>query len=521
MKSIVNQLKLNIMSKFFVCFVLLMYLVSCSSLKTKTLTSLTKEELADKIKGGWAGQTIGVTFGWPSEFQYAGTYIQDYEYIKWHDDYVNEAMTTFPGLYDDVYMDLMFVKVFEDRGLDASIDEFANIYSNTEFELWHANQAGRYNLKQGISPDSAGHWLYNPHADDIDFQIEADFAGLMSPGMPQVATVISNKLGRLMNSGDGLYGGIYIANLYSNAFVNNNMEDVVHRSLKAIPAESDFYACITDVINWYNKYPNDWKQTWFEIQKKWAEEVGCPHMVFHPLNIDAKLNAAYVVLGLLYGEKDFTKTLEISTRAGQDSDCNPATAAGVLGTMIGYSNIPEEWITPLKKAEHRTFSHSEFSLEKVYEIGLKHALDNIKENGGEVLPDGTIKLSNTAVETVAYEKNFAGHYPRERLPLNKTFEDSLRFDFIGVGMVIRGYAVNETGTDDILRAALYINDKCVEEANFPTDRNSSRTDMFWRYQLSEGAHQVKVKILNPRVGHKMVAVDVLTYTNVRNDGIRF
>src|SRR5690606_26588588 len=102
-----------------------------------------KEELADKIKGGWAGQTIGVTFGWPSEFQYAGTFIQDYEHIKWHDDYVNEAMTTFPGLYDDVYMDLMFVKVFEEKGLDASLNDFAETYSNTDFQLWHANQAGR------------------------------------------------------------------------------------------------------------------------------------------------------------------------------------------------------------------------------------------------------------------------------------------------------------------------------------------------------------------------------------------
>ena len=42
------------------------------------------------------------------------------------------------------------------------------------------------------------------------------------------------------------------------------------------------------------------------------------------------------------GEGDYTKTLNISTRCGQDSDCNPASAGGILGTMLGYSNIPEE-----------------------------------------------------------------------------------------------------------------------------------------------------------------------------------
>lgn len=46
-------------------------------------------------------------------------------------------------------------------------------------------------------------------------------------------------------------------------------------------------------------------------------KIGCPDGVFHPLDIDAKINAAYIVLGLLYGNGDFTKTMEISTRAGQ------------------------------------------------------------------------------------------------------------------------------------------------------------------------------------------------------------
>lgn len=513
------------MSKFFLHIALfsglMTSLVACDSPKVEEEHVLTKEELADKIKGGWAGQTIGVTFGWPSEFLYAGTYIQDYERIKWHDDYVNEAMTEFPGLYDDVYMDLMFVKVLDEKGLDAPLRDFAKAYQEADFELWHANQAGRYNLRQGMNPDSAGHWLNNPHADDIDFQIEADFAGLMSPGMPKAATDIAKNLGRLMTSGDGLYGGVFVANLYSNAFVNDNLEDVIKKSLQAIPAESEFHECITDVIDWYHLYPKDWKQTWFEIQKKWSEEVGCPNMVFHPLNIEARLNSAYVVLGLLYGEKDFTKTLEISTRAGQDSDCNPSTAAGVLGTMIGYSNIPSEWIDPLKKAEHRNFSHSDYSLNKVYEIGLNHALENIKKNGGEVSSTGTINLLREKAKAVAYEKNFEGHYPKERIPLNRSFVDSLSFEFDGVGMVIRGYAVNEAKNDHILRAALYIDDKLVEEANFPTDPTSSRTEMFWRYQLPDGKHTVKVKVLNHQEGHKMIGTDVLTYSSKKNEGIRF
>ena len=112
-------------------------------------------------------------------------------------------------------------------------------------------------------------------------------------------------------------------------------------ALNTIPQQSDLYKCIADVIKWHSQYPNDWHQAWFELQKKWSSETGCPDGVFNAFNIDAKINSAYVVLGLLYGNGDFTKTLEIATRAGQDADCNPSTAGGILGAMIGYEKVPE------------------------------------------------------------------------------------------------------------------------------------------------------------------------------------
>ena len=106
---------------------------------------------------------------------------------------------------------------------------------------------------------------------------------------------------------------------------------------------------MNDVIRWHAEYPNDWKQTWFECEKKWSEDIGCPDGVFVPFNIDAVINSAYILIGLLYGEGDFFKTMDIATRCGQDSDCNPASAAGILGTILGYSQIPEYWMKNLKE----------------------------------------------------------------------------------------------------------------------------------------------------------------------------
>lgn len=99
-------------------------------------------------------------------------------YCKWY--YENEG-----GLYDDIYMDLTFVDVFDKYGFDVPVDSLANAFAYAGYKLWHANQAARYNILNGIPAPASGHWKNNPHADDIDFQIEADFAGADGSGHGQ------------------------------------------------------------------------------------------------------------------------------------------------------------------------------------------------------------------------------------------------------------------------------------------------------------------------------------------------
>ena len=146
--------------------------------------------------------------------------IHDDTPIIWYDDYARETFELDPGLYDDVYMDLTFVEVVARCGIDAPADSFALSFANAPYKLWHANQAARYNILNGIIPPASGHWKNNPHADDIDFQIEADFAGMMTPGMVNTGVELCDKIGHIMNSGDGYYGGVYMSAMYSLAFVS-------------------------------------------------------------------------------------------------------------------------------------------------------------------------------------------------------------------------------------------------------------------------------------------------------------
>lgn len=488
---------------------------SCSPTPSATAAKqlrMSKAELENKIKGGWAGQTIGVTFGGVTEFKYNGTFIQDYQPLPWSDDQIKNTMISWPGLYDDLYMDLTFVEVFERLGLDAPVDSFAYAFANADYMLWHANQAARYNILGGILPPESGHWENNPHADDIDYQIEADFAGLMSPGMPNSASDISDKIGHIMCYGDGWYGGVYVGAMYSLAFVYNDIPTIVSEALKTIPQQSTFYQCIADVIKWHKQYPDDWHQTWFEIQKKWSEDKVCPEGVFVPFNIDAKVNSAYVVMGLLYGNGDFTQTLEISTRAGQDSDCNPSTAGGILATMIGYDKIPEYWRKSLIGAEDKDFKYTNMSLDKTYATSLKHALLMIERNGGTIKED-SVEILVQSPKEVRLEQSFPNLIPKKKEALWCPVDKEISFEFEGTGFAWRGEATKTSNdkSDYVFDVTFYLNDKEVERCILPTSYKLRKHDLIWKYNLPQGKYKVKMVVNNPHPDYKVYSWDYITF----------
>ena len=498
---------------------------SCSTEKTKSVENkisdlseieISKLDLLNKIKGGWAGQVIGCTYGGPTEFKWNGTMIDDYVPIPWDSTRMLWYYENFPGLYDDLYMDITFVDIFEKYGINAPDSLHAKAFANAEYPLWHANQAARYNILNGIMPPESGYWKNNPHADDIDFQIEADFAGLMSPGMVNSAVEICDRIGRIMNYGDGLYGGMYVASMYSLAFVYDDIEFIVAEALKVIPKESNFYQCISDVIQTYKQNPDDWKSAWFEAQKKWTHDKGCPDGVFNPFNIDAKINAAYIVIGLLYGKGNYGATIDISTKCGYDSDCNPANAAGILGTMIGYDSIPKYWKQGLDKVEGLNFKYTEMSLDKVYEVGYNHAIEMIKSNGGQE-EDNLVKIKYQAPQTVPLEVGFEGLYPTERVNINKRLnstQNEVSLDFNGSGFVVTGYASAESGQGDvILECELFIDGNFVEIIKMPTSSLKRRHDIAWNYDLTEKSHNIILRTRNIPANYQINVRDLIIYSN--------
>jgi hypothetical protein len=102
-------------------------------------------------------------------------------------------------------------------------------------------------------------------------------------------------------------------------------------------------------------------------------------------NIDAKINGAYIVMGLLYGEGDPDKTILIATRCGQDSDCNPSNAAGILFTTIGFKSLPEKFkiaLDPWGK-----FSHTPYDFPTLVRVCEQLAREAVVNCGGDIEAD--------------------------------------------------------------------------------------------------------------------------------------
>ncbi len=509
--------------KRYTTWAVLILLLSCQPAEDQSTPqsgqkiTLEKSVIKDKIMGGWAGQLIGCTYGGPTEFRFNGTMIPEHHYIPWYDGIFTWWYDNAPGLYDDIYMDLTFVEVFEKYGLDVATDSFAHAFAYADYPLWHANQAARYNIRHGIMPPESGHWTKNPHADDIDFQIEADFAGLMAPGMVNSASEICDRVGHIMNYGDGWYGGVYVAAMYALAFVSDDVEYVVKEALRTIPEKSGFYRLISDVIGWYDEYPDDWKQNWFLTQEKWAEEKGCPDGVFSAFNIDAKINAAYIVIGLLYGAGDYGETVRISTLCGQDSDCNPASAGGILGTLLGYNRIPDYWKQGIPEIEDRDFQFTDISLADAYTYSFEHAMEVIEQQGGR-MDEETVTLVFQAPQPVALEEGFSGHFPVEyldhRLHLDPDHTRA-RFHFHGNGFVLKGGVILESHPEYVAELEVWIDGEKHETAMLPGKWLHRRHELTWAYELETGEHTVELVYLNPAEYAHIEAQRVIAYTNTR------
>lgn len=485
---------------------------------------LTRAALEDKIRGGWAGQMIGVSFGAPTEFQSNGRLIEGA--LPWAPGRVSEALHQ-----DDLYVDMTFAAVMDTVGLDATIDDYAEAFRISKYPLWHANAAARRLLNQGVKAPLSGDPRNNIHANDIDFQIESDFIGLMTPGLPQESNRYCSLVGHVMNHGDGVYGGMFFGGMYSAAFFEREASRIVEAGLATIPAASGYAGIVRDAVALWKKYPSDWRRAWTELGAKWDRDDACTDGASKAFNIDARLNGAYVALGLLYGGGDFGRTLDITTRFGQDSDCNPSSAAGIVGVMLGYSGIPEAYKAGIPPLADTRFDFTEYSFNAITQSTIARALKVIVRAGGRVDGD-TITIPLQAPLPAPLEQwdmgtpvarldagdpawTFTGGWATEagwngvgvsERKTSTTGGNAATFAFDGTAVALAGRMSQDGG-----RADVFVDGTAAGTLDAYIPVRTFDNDLWHRDGLRAGPHTVRVvtrEDANPQSAGKRITFDV-------------
>jgi hypothetical protein len=490
--------------------IFLLLTISCKNTSNE-FRKIKPDVLKDKIAGGWAGKMIGVTYGAPTEFRAQAKIYSDS--IKWKPSDIKGSMWQ-----DDIYVQLTFLMSMDKYGFNAPLKKYQEMFAKAGYGLWHANMQARKNYYDSIFVPLSGSPEYNLHADDIDFQIEADYIGFMCPGMPQTASNIADKIGRIMNYGDGVYGGIFVAALYSEAYFESDIPKIIDKALLSIPSGSDYYKIVKDVIKLHNQYPSDWQSAWKELEGKWGDVDICG--AGSSFNIDAKLNGAYIVLGLLYGAGDPVKTLEIATRCGQDSDCNPSNAMAVLGVIKGFSGLPDNMQDGVRALGDSLFIFTSYSFNSAVSSTYKYAISLITQDGGKVTAKKILIKTQVPVEpelevsfpNVVFDKKisifdqkdwtFKGKWKpleitgkdnqvRKQSLYAEKAGDELEISFSGSGISLTGNWYKDGGKADIYIDGLF--NRTID--TYYDFAGQQHTESIWHImKLRSGDHKVRVVI---------------------------
>ncbi|MBE6632733.1 MAG: hypothetical protein E7620_00155 [Ruminococcaceae bacterium] len=341
---------------------------------------ISEDELYDKLVGGWIGQMLGVGWAASTEFKWCGSIIPEDSFPKWEPSMINDAFRQ-----DDLYVEVPFLDAMKNHGALCDSKHMADAFRDSKFPLWHANVQARENLLEGIEYPNSGSYLYNYHCDDLDWQIECDFLGQMYPGLVNASAMRSFDVGHITNYGDGVYGGVFITAMHAAAYTAESIQEIINAGIAVIPENTEFRMLIDQVMENYRNGCT-WKQNWNKIEARWGRDDRCCDLVSSKANIDAKLNSAYVLIGLLYGEGDLEQTVIISGRCGQDSDCNPSSAASILGNFYGASKIPEDYTDDLR-TEGITFHSTTYTFSDVVDVSFQLMKEILAANGA-VCEDG-------------------------------------------------------------------------------------------------------------------------------------
>ncbi|MFW5831200.1 MAG: ADP-ribosylglycohydrolase family protein [Prolixibacteraceae bacterium] len=346
--------------KFILTLILVLSVLFTTAQNYRTIT---KEELTGKIAGYWIGQLAGNYIGFPFENLYTETPVPVFvdRYFDYRDadslglkmnlndrrGYVRIMAHAMGGAWSDDDTDIEFVMLhgLEKYGLDINYDEVAELRKkHINRFIWASNAKVKDLLHQGYIPPKTGSKELNENWYRITSQLINEIWGVVYPGMTNKAAEWGEWGAKITGDDWGTHGAVIYAAMYSAAFFENDVNELVQIGISKIPDDSPFKKAVNDLIGWHRENP-DWRETRRLIHENYYKEID-GFRIPDPV-AGAVVNGLSAIMALLYGEGDFTKTVGIAVTAGYDCDNQAATVGGLLGVMNGAKSIPGKFTKEL------------------------------------------------------------------------------------------------------------------------------------------------------------------------------
>ncbi|MGI6543066.1 MAG: ADP-ribosylglycohydrolase family protein [Limnochordia bacterium] len=279
----------------------------------------------DKVYACWLGKNIGGTLGTPYECR---KYVNN---LTYYDPVPEEPLPN-----DDLDLQLVWLKLVEDKGLPPSLSDFA-AYWQQYLKVYPWNEYGFCirNLTRGLRPPISG-WFENYYVDEMGSPIRSEIWACLAPANPQRAAALA-WLDSAMDhaGGEGMWGEMFWAAVESAAFVVSDPLQLIDIGLAMIPPSCNISRVIREAV-WCWQNGQRWAEARDRVVRIYGNNQPC----------NAVQNHGFTIIGWLYGN-DFGDKLCKAVNCGYDTDCTGATLGATLGIIGGTAGIPEEWSKPV------------------------------------------------------------------------------------------------------------------------------------------------------------------------------
>lgn len=281
------------------------------------------EQYYNKLKACYVGKCVGGTFGMPFEGH------EGMLDLKYYDPIPLEMVAN-----DDLDLQVVITESIRRHGLPVSCRYLAKTWVENIRNVWDEYGVAQRNIRRKLYPPASGSYDNKFYA-GLGAAIRSEIWACLCPADPKLATELALEDSCIDHYDDGVEAACFLAALQSAAFTEKRIEELLKTALEYIPIHGRLHCALTDTINWWREFGNV-----IQIRGLILEKYGVQNFT------DVSMNISFVLLGLLSGKGDFTKSICATVNCGYDTDCNGATLGALLGIMNPES-IGEEWKRPI------------------------------------------------------------------------------------------------------------------------------------------------------------------------------